>query len=451
MGQQAGIAVSAIPPFQQERLLGYVDRTSTAGNRVVAVVEREDVGSPSNTRKFVHRDHQGSVTKITDASGSLVQSLAYDAWGMRRDASDWDGAPSGTPELSRGYTGHEHLDNVELIHMNGRVQDPLLGRFLSADPLIQAPFNTQSHNRYSYVWNNPASLIDPSGFEACENDSVTCWSGLTKDMRDSMLWHWQWVYESNGYPEDLNWRGKLTDGRFCSGGCGGGGYRRRAAGSTPVPDDVPNSNQFMGQPGVGGGVTAASQFSLPDIDTDTGLLAHVLMAEARGPASPLYNRGASVRSMWAMRAAYLNRYLYLRSGGPAYTFGTGSANISDIILAPGQTAGFGRDSNGQIVVNQDILDEINYTLRIANTGPPGRYAQHVQDVLTVAIRATSFTSLNYPIGNTGSIGGTQVMPSVYGFRTQGSTPPGGNFIAIPEAAGGVIGGQQFYTLPNPIP
>jgi hypothetical protein len=48
--------------------------------------------------------------------------------------------------------------------MNGRVQDPVLGRFISADPFVQAPFHTQSHNRYSYVWNNPASLIDPSGF-----------------------------------------------------------------------------------------------------------------------------------------------------------------------------------------------------------------------------------------------------------------------------------------------
>jgi len=48
--------------------------------------------------------------------------------------------------------------------MNGRVYDPQIGRFLSADPFVQAPENSQSYNRYSYVWNNPLSAIDPSGY-----------------------------------------------------------------------------------------------------------------------------------------------------------------------------------------------------------------------------------------------------------------------------------------------
>ncbi len=48
--------------------------------------------------------------------------------------------------------------------MKGRVYDPSIGRFLSADPHIQAPGNLQSFNRYSYVVNNPLSLVDPSGY-----------------------------------------------------------------------------------------------------------------------------------------------------------------------------------------------------------------------------------------------------------------------------------------------
>jgi hypothetical protein len=48
--------------------------------------------------------------------------------------------------------------------MNGRIYDPLLGRFLSADPLIQGPRNLQSYNRYSYAFNNPLSIVDPSGY-----------------------------------------------------------------------------------------------------------------------------------------------------------------------------------------------------------------------------------------------------------------------------------------------
>ena len=56
------------------------------------------------------------------------------------------------------------LDTVALIHMNGRVYDPRLGRFLSADPFVQFPSHTQSFNRYAYVLNNPLGYIDPSGY-----------------------------------------------------------------------------------------------------------------------------------------------------------------------------------------------------------------------------------------------------------------------------------------------
>jgi hypothetical protein len=48
--------------------------------------------------------------------------------------------------------------------MNGRVYDPTLGRFLSADPHIQSPYSSQSYNRYSYVSNNPLKYTDPSGY-----------------------------------------------------------------------------------------------------------------------------------------------------------------------------------------------------------------------------------------------------------------------------------------------
>jgi hypothetical protein len=48
--------------------------------------------------------------------------------------------------------------------MNGRIYDPTIGRFMSADPFIQAPYELQSHNRYAYVMNNPLLYTDPSGF-----------------------------------------------------------------------------------------------------------------------------------------------------------------------------------------------------------------------------------------------------------------------------------------------
>jgi RHS repeat-associated protein len=71
-----------------------------------------------------------------------------------------------------GFTGHEHLDNVGLVHMNGRVYDPAIARFLSPDPVVTSPFNRQDLNRYSYAWNSPLSVVDPTGLE-----EVTCLHG----------------------------------------------------------------------------------------------------------------------------------------------------------------------------------------------------------------------------------------------------------------------------------
>jgi hypothetical protein len=48
--------------------------------------------------------------------------------------------------------------------MNGRVYDPVLGRFLSADPHVDEPDDSQAFNRYSYVSNNPMNATDPSGY-----------------------------------------------------------------------------------------------------------------------------------------------------------------------------------------------------------------------------------------------------------------------------------------------
>jgi RHS repeat-associated protein len=67
-------------------------------------------------------------------------------------------------KITRGYTGHEQLDEVGLVHMNGRVYDPELGRFLSADAFIQDATNLQALNPYTYVQNNPLSYTDPSGY-----------------------------------------------------------------------------------------------------------------------------------------------------------------------------------------------------------------------------------------------------------------------------------------------
>ncbi|MGE0210705.1 MAG: RHS repeat domain-containing protein, partial [Parvibaculaceae bacterium] len=94
--------------------------------------------------------------------------MSFDAWGKRREVN-W--TVMSNPSLfdtalvtTRGFTGHEQADTVGLVHMNGRVYDPEIGRFLSADPFVQDLSNLQSWNRYTYVLNNPLSMTDPTGF-----------------------------------------------------------------------------------------------------------------------------------------------------------------------------------------------------------------------------------------------------------------------------------------------
>jgi len=115
---------------------------------------------------YICRDYLGSITQVTDGSGSLVQEMGYDAWGKLRVPNNMHVyTPDTEPELflGRGYTGHEHLPYFGLINMNARLYDPALGRFLSPDPYVQAPDFTQSFNRYSYCMNNPLKFTDPDG------------------------------------------------------------------------------------------------------------------------------------------------------------------------------------------------------------------------------------------------------------------------------------------------
>src|SRR5262249_51549171 len=69
-----------------------------------------------------------------------------------------------TSQTPRGFTGQEMLASVGLVHLNGRVYDPYVGRMTSADPVVGDPLNGQTWNRYSYVFNNPLAYTDPTGY-----------------------------------------------------------------------------------------------------------------------------------------------------------------------------------------------------------------------------------------------------------------------------------------------
>lgn len=117
----------------------------------------------STNMYYIYKDHLGSYDVVTKENGQVVDSYSFDAWGNRRNYYDWELADNTTHLFDRGFTGHEHLDKLGLINMNGRLYDPRLARFLSPDNYVQAPDNTQNFNRYSYCLNNPLIYSDPSG------------------------------------------------------------------------------------------------------------------------------------------------------------------------------------------------------------------------------------------------------------------------------------------------
>ena len=155
----------------QEKHILYIGGTPYESNIVYLKNYAESTGS----YKFLHKDYLGSILAITDETGNAVEQRHYDAWGNFTHLKIYDppmivGVQQVTDFLAtnsllldRGYTSHEHFSEVGLIHMNGRLYDPLLRRFLNADENIQDTFNTQNYNKYGYVLNNPLMYNDPSG------------------------------------------------------------------------------------------------------------------------------------------------------------------------------------------------------------------------------------------------------------------------------------------------
>ncbi|WP_374463331.1 RHS repeat-associated core domain-containing protein [Chryseobacterium sp.] len=150
----------------------YIEGTPYESN----IVFLKNFDENSGSFKFLHKDYLGSIMAISDEAGNMLEQRHFDAWGnlthlrigksklaVGKASIDALINASGGLLIDRGYTGHEHYMEVGIIHMNGRLYDPLLRRFLNADENIQDPFNTQIYNRYGYVMNNPLMYNDPDG------------------------------------------------------------------------------------------------------------------------------------------------------------------------------------------------------------------------------------------------------------------------------------------------
>ena len=105
---------------------------------------------------YYHSNHQGSITQLTDSSGTVANSYVYDSYGRRLNVVESVIQPF-------SYTGREYDEESGLYFYRARYFDANTGRFFSEDPI---GLKALDQNLYNYVFNNPLNLIDPNGESA---------------------------------------------------------------------------------------------------------------------------------------------------------------------------------------------------------------------------------------------------------------------------------------------
>ncbi|HET7630610.1 MAG TPA: RHS repeat-associated core domain-containing protein, partial [Candidatus Saccharimonadales bacterium] len=125
---------------------------------VVGVVYAQQ-SSTVTTVTYIYTDAQGNVIAKADDQGNIIARYTYRPYGTQQ---------SGPTNTGPGYTGHVHDPDTGLVYMQQRYYDPVVGRFISPDPVTPAPGNVFNFNRYVYANNNPLRYTDPDG------RSVTC-------------------------------------------------------------------------------------------------------------------------------------------------------------------------------------------------------------------------------------------------------------------------------------
>jgi RHS repeat-associated protein len=107
---------------------------------------------------YYHFDALGSITNLTDPTGTVQNRYQYDAWGNYRNQS-------GTHWNPFGFTGHEYDPETGLYYAKARFYDPEVGRFLSEDPAEPDLTTPPSLHKYLYAYGNPTYYVDPDGRE----------------------------------------------------------------------------------------------------------------------------------------------------------------------------------------------------------------------------------------------------------------------------------------------
>jgi len=111
-------------------------------------------------------DALGSVRQLTNASGAITYTKAYDPYGVVTSTS-------GASQSAYGYTG-EQQDASGLTYLRSRYYASGTGRFLTRDTWGGDANSPLSFNRWNYVEGNPVNRLDPSGYCYLDDLSEVC-------------------------------------------------------------------------------------------------------------------------------------------------------------------------------------------------------------------------------------------------------------------------------------
>lgn len=240
---------------------------STIGEKTFYVADGVEVTiqdeSTSQELQLSVTNNLGSVVFIADGGGNLKQRLRYDPFGKVQIVQTGNLASAsrqlwkGTSDIGSdeyfvslfGFTGHEHLYEFDLIHMNGRVYDPTIGRFLQPDVIIQAPSQILSYNRYSYVWNNPLGYTDPTGYAV--TGATNAYEYTTTDENGDTLHHIDFTFDEVGGDST----GAPSEGDSASPADNSDSSSEPSDNNFDIPDDatIGFNDEFVGVEEVDGG------------------------------------------------------------------------------------------------------------------------------------------------------------------------------------------------------